>query len=313
MAVLANVKQLGAVGLRLLTAPSIMARELRLLLRSDVGTYYDFLGDDVLEAAEADFAQRRRPLWLNLGYWDRATTYVEACAALARRLAQAARLQRGDVVLDAGFGFAEQDLLWAREYGTRQIVGINVTRSQVAVAKQRVAQSECCDRIALCLGSATALPLGEASVDKVVALESAFHFDTREHFFKEAYRVLRPGGRLATADCLPYPGEDPDGLVNRLGWRRWSIPRANIYDHRVYADKLRDCGFEEIETDSIRDAVFPGMHHYGLQRRQGVPRGQEHVVLTAEDRARCLGVEVWRKQGGLTDYVVFSARKPEQK
>jgi microcystin synthetase protein McyJ len=293
----------------LLKKQSALMREFALLLRSNPESYYAFLGDDVLEAQDQGFSNPNKPLWLNLGYWQRAQSYPDACADLARKLAEAARLGRGDVVLDAGFGFAEQDLLWVREYDVARIVGLNVTKLHVDVAQQRVRSLGLGERLDLRLGSATEIPLEAGTVDKVVALESAFHFDTRERFFEEAYRVLRPGGRIALADCMPFVGEKPSGLWNRWGWRRWGVPPANIYDRTAYEQKLAARGFTQIEVESIRQYVFPGMHRYAEQRKQGVTMEQARVQLSKEDVESCLGVDLWRKQGGLTDYVIFSAVK----
>jgi microcystin synthetase protein McyJ len=305
-----EVRQVSAASLRVLKTPRAFLRELMLLVRSDPRDYYAFLGDDVLEAQDEGFAKAEKPLWLNLGYWKTARTYPDAGADMARKLATAARLGKGDVVLDAGFGFGEQDLLFVREFDVDKIIGVNVTELHVTTAQKRVEQRGLGERIDLRLGSATEIPLEAASVDKVLALECAFHFDTRERFFDEAFRVLRSGGRIATADCVPFVGERPSGLVNKLGWRRWGVPQANIYDREVYAEKLRAHGFVDVEVESIRNHVFPGMHRYAELRQRGVPMDEAKIELTQDEIDRCLGVEVWARQGGLTDYVIFSARKP---
>jgi microcystin synthetase protein McyJ len=303
-----DMRQLSTVGATLLKSPGIFVRELSLLIRSDPESYYDFLGDDVLEAQDTGFSDTK-PLWLNLGYWETARTYPEACADLARRLGRAAKLGPGDVVLDAGFGFGEQDLLWVDEFDVAKIIGVNVTQLHVDVANKRVRARGLGERIDLRLASATEIPLDDASVDKVVALESAFHFPTREDFFREAHRILKPGGRIATADCVPWVGERPTGLINWLGWRRWGVPQENIYDRDVYVQKLEAHGFGDVEVESIRHHVFPGMHRYAEQRNAGVPMDQIRVEISQQDVDDVLGVDVWRKQGGLTDYVIFSAVK----
>jgi microcystin synthetase protein McyJ len=304
-----DMRQLAGASVGMLLKPGAVVRELLLLARSDPADYYKFLGDDVLEAQNQGFENPDKPLWLNLGYWKTARSYPDAAADLARKLADAARLGPGDVVVDAGFGFGEQDLLWVRERDVARIVGVNVTDLHVQVAKQRVAARGLQDRIDLRLASATELPLEAASVDKVVALESAFHFDTRERFFEEAARVLKPGGRIALADCMPFVGEKPSGLANRWGWRRWGVPPANIYDREVYAQKLAAKGFTNVEVESIRHHVFPGMHRYAEQRQRGVPMHEAKVEISEQDVRDCLGLEAWRKQGGLTDYVIIAAQK----
>jgi microcystin synthetase protein McyJ len=304
-----DMRQLAGASVGMLLKPGVVMRELLLLARSDPADYYKFLGDDVLEAQNQGFENPDKPLWLNLGYWKTARTYPDAAADLARKLADAAQLGPGDVVVDAGFGFGEQDLLWVRERDVARIIGVNVTDLHVQVAKQRVAARGLQDRIDLRLASATELPLEAGSVDKVVALESAFHFDTRERFFEEAARVLKPGGRIALADCMPFVGEKPSGIANRWGWRRWGVPPANIYDREVYAQKLAAKGFTNVEVESIRHHVFPGMHRYSEQRQRGVPMHEAKVEISEQDVRECLGVDIWRKQGGLTDYVIIAAQK----
>ena len=68
-------------------------------------------------------------------------------------------------------------------------------------ANQRAKDRKLDGRVDLMLGSATEMPFEAASFDKVTALESAFHFNTRDRFFDEAFRVLRhaAGSPLPTA------------------------------------------------------------------------------------------------------------------
>ena len=304
------MRQISSVTAGLVRNPGAFMRELWLFLSANPENYYDFLGDDVLEAQNSGFKQETKPLWLNLGYWKTAHTYPDAAADLARKLADAAQLGPDDRVVDCGFGFGEQDLLWASERKVEHILGLNVTKLHVDVATQRVAARELTERIELKLGSATEMPIEAGSVTKVVALESAFHFDTREKFFAEAFRVLEPGGRLATADCVPWNGERPEGIAHWLGWRRWGVPWQNIYDSNAYRAKLEKAGFKDVQIESIRHHVFPGMHRYSEMRKEGKSMDEAIVTLSEQDVNECLGLDSWAKQGGLTDYIIASAVKP---
>jgi len=282
----------------------------KFLLSGNPASYYEYLGDDVVEGEREGFVDPKKPLWLNLGYWETARTYPEAASALAKLVAEAAALGPSDEVLDVGFGFAEQDLFWVERYGVKHITGVNITSMQVERAKERVRERGLDGRIDLRVGSATEIPCDDGSFDKVTALECAHHFDTREQFFKEAFRVLRPGGRLATADGLPFPGRKPPNLVNRISLRRWCYPLANYYDRDQYRAKLEAIGFTNVTARSIRNYVFPACLKYNEMRRKGRTMSEAVVEITPEEVERCAGIEKWDVTG-VTDYVIFAADKPK--
>ena len=203
----------------------------------------------------------RNSLYLNLGYSDGpdADDYDAACNRMAHELALAVGMQPRHTVLDCGFGFADQDLYWAKTFRPARIIGLNVTALQVEKARERVTEFGLDGVIDLRLGSATAMSLEDGTVDSVTALESAFHFATREQFLREAFRVLRPGGRVAAADMLPLEGA-ANGLKERfntyLGRSFWQIPDDNYYPANEYRKRLEAIGFRNVEVRSIRDRVY---------------------------------------------------------
>ena len=251
-------------------------------------------------------------LYLNLGYWRDVDTIDEASEELALLVAKRGGMGPGDTVLDCGYGFGDQDILWTRNMKPDKIIGLNITNSQVERARMNVADAGLEKSIDLREGSATEMPIENESIDLVVSVESAFHYRTREDFFKEAFRVLRSGGRLVTADILPMKNSDnPFRRVEQwISWNmvavKFNIPQENYYLIPVYNEKLSKAGFANIDIESIRDDVYTPLHEYLSRDRTFVGKLHPLAKILAQSTFNRSADSVY---AGL-DYILSYAEKP---
>ncbi|GAA5937999.1 uncharacterized protein JCM15063_005435 [Sporobolomyces koalae] len=149
---------------------------------------------------------RGNSLWFNMGWWSQEAQeedFHEAAAARCRKVALAARLDSDQRICEVGYGSGDSTLLLQREFSPKTYIGFTSLAAQHKIASQRM-QGFASDNIDVRQGdAATALQsLASESLDAVIAVDCAFHFNPRQSFFVDAATTLQPEGRIALTDLL---------------------------------------------------------------------------------------------------------------
>ena len=168
-----------------------------------------------------------------------------------------AELTSGERVLDLGSGAGFDAFLAARQVGeTGSVIGVDMTAEMIAKARGNIAKTDL-RNVEFRLGEIEHLPVADHSVD-VIMSNCVINLSTdKRAVFREAYRVLTPGGRLAISDIVALR-EIPAAVRNDLEAYAGCVSGAALVAE--VEGMLRDAGFEHVRVDlkSNSDALVQG-------------------------------------------------------
>jgi arsenite methyltransferase len=160
-----------------------------------------------------------------------------------------AKLNQGEIVLDLGSGGGIDVLLSAKRVGpTGKAYGLDMTDEMLALANENKRKAGV-ENVEFLKGEIENIPLPDNSVDVIISNCVINLSSDKDAVLREAFRVLKPGGRFAVSDVVTRGGVSPEIRKSVLLWVGCV---AGALEDVEYVKKLIAAGFEEIEIEPTR-------------------------------------------------------------
>jgi arsenite methyltransferase len=161
-----------------------------------------------------------------------------------------AELKVGEVVVDLGSGAGVDVFLAANKVGsTGRVIGVDMTEEMVDRARG-IARDYGYRNVEFRLGEIEKLPVEDNSVNAIISNCVINLSPDKAKVFREAYRALKPGGRLTVSDIVSE-GVIPDEMKNDPD--AWTGCIAGALERQEYLDKIKRAGFADIQILSSRE------------------------------------------------------------
>lgn len=288
-----------------------MGTVMKKLTQADVNEYYT--NSNLVYKL---FFYSSNSLTMHHGFWDSKTKDVHQAALNENDfVAKLASCNKDLKILDAGCGVGGTAIYLAKKYHY-SITGITLNSPQVKIAQQHAKKNEVSDLVSFSTADYTQTQFADNTFDCVYAIESVSHSPSKLAFTNEAFRILKPGGKLVIADG--YVKRQPENSLERKLLYSYqlafALPEASMENDMTNA--LQKSGFIHVQGHNKLKEVEPSIYfiyniakkyEYLVKLLRLIPFGFTKGLVS---NYTALKIELVAHKLGMFDYFVHVAEKP---
>ncbi|WP_372369614.1 methyltransferase domain-containing protein [Candidatus Uabimicrobium sp. HlEnr_7] len=225
-------------------------------------------------------------------------------------VAQEAKIQKGDRILDAGCGVGAS-VIWLAKNFNATVSGISISPLQVEKAKEFMNKHKLESQVDFSVQDYTKTNFPDNHFDVVWGLESICHAIDKKDFIKEAWRILKPNGRIVVGDTFLVREELTE--IEEHALQKWLDGFAidNLASTKGFTENLKNCSFEKVKVRDITENIMGSAQEIYQRGKSGYPDdliSKKKSIVQIKHVEACLFQKI-ALDFGLWRYQIISAQK----